>query len=50
VETDGKRAATIDALKNINKIVYSKIRLYGTHQDHENVVVITGVPYKRKVN
>ena len=50
VKTDGKGAATIDALKNINKILYSKIRFQGTHRVHENVFLITGFPYKRIVN
>jgi len=30
--------------------IYSKVRLKGTHRDHENVFVITGVSYKRKAN
>ena len=29
---------------------YSKIRLQRTHLDHENVFLITGVPYKCIVN
>jgi len=29
---------------------YSKIRLLGTHRDHENVFLITEVPFKRIVN
>ena len=30
--------------------VYSKIRLKRTFWDHENVFLITGVPYKRTLN
>ena len=29
---------------------YSEIRLKETHRDHENMFIITGVPYKRIVN
>ena len=33
-----------------NTYVYSKILLQGTHRDHENMVLMTGVPYKRIPN
>ena len=36
--------------RNYKPIIFLVLKLKGTHRDHENMIIITGVPYKRIIS